>query len=162
MEISLSDSLDQTLDKFNTIDTQEESLNSNHIEKVNVLRERNKDIKNGFDRLQGLAAQGPDSKDFIEPKVQGLWKIALESKFSPEELESLRIELKHYENRLLKLRHLQVEAALSEERHKEKQLSGVKTPGLLQMEDDIKKHARKVEKIHLDLETRIMQKHIEL
>lgn len=111
-----------------------------------------------------LASKGPDSKEFVEPKVQGLWKIALESNFSPDELESLRVELRHYENRLLKLRHLQVEAALNEDTHKKKQmkLNGVKPPGMQQLEDDIKKQSKKVEKIHLDLESRIMQKHIEL
>lgn len=69
----------------------------------------------------------------------------------------------HYENRLLKLRHLQAEAALGSERRaiKEK-LAGEKSEGVLLMEETIKKQARKVEKLHLDLETRIMQKHTEL
>jgi len=38
----------------------------------------------------------------------------------------------------------------------------VKTAGILLMEETIKNLARKVEKLHLGLETRIMQKHIEL
>lgn len=156
--------MDEALDKFNTIDAREEGPISNHIEKVNTLREKHRDIKEGYDHLQLLASKGPSSKEFIEPKVQGLWKIALESNFTPDELESLRIELRHYENRLMKLRHLQVEAALNEERHRQKQVafSGAKTPGLKKMEEDIRNHARKVEKIHLDLEARILQKHVEL
>jgi hypothetical protein len=69
----------------------------------------------------------------------------------------------HYENRLLKLRHLQAEAALGSERRANKEkLAGEKSEGILLMEETIKKQARKVEKLHLDLETRIMQKHIEL
>lgn len=71
----------------------------------------------------------------------------------------------HYENRLLKLRHLQVEHALHEEKYKEKEklnIAGAKTHASSMMSDNIKKQARKVEKIHLDIETRIMQKHIEL
>lgn len=54
---------------------------------------------------------GPNSKDFVEPKVQQLWKLALQGDFKPQELESLRVELLHYEARLLKLRHMQAEHA---------------------------------------------------
>jgi len=50
------------------------------------------ELRNGFDRLDRLTAKGPNHKEFIEPKVQGLWKIALEAKFSPEELLSLKVE----------------------------------------------------------------------
>ncbi|EEZ98539.1 alpha-2-macroglobulin receptor-associated protein [Tribolium castaneum] len=159
-----ANSVDDGLDKFNTIESLEEpQANKDYLDKVNLLREQHKDIRDGYDRLHLLAAKGPNSKEFVEPKVQGLWKIAIESNFKPDELESLRVELLHYENRLLKLRHLQAEAALKEDLHKKKmEMAGGKTNGMQMMEDTIKKHARKVEKIHLDLETRIMQRHIEL
>lgn len=78
-------------------------------------------------------------------------------------MESIRTELLHYENRLLKLRHLQAEAALSEKKHKDKEnVTGDKSNGQMLLEDNIKKTARKVEKMHLNLETKIMQRHIEL
>ena len=38
--------------------------------------------------------------DFEEPKVQGLWRMAQEANFGPDELDSLRQELKHYEARV--------------------------------------------------------------
>jgi len=155
-------SLDNTLEQFNIIEEQEKTEQDYH-HKANLLRDKHQDIRDGYDRLHRLAAKGPNSKEFIEPKVQGLWKLAMESDFGPSELESLRVELMHYENRLLKLRHLQAEAALGSERHANKEkLAGVKTDGMLLMEETIKKQARKAEKLHLDLETRIMQKHIEL
>lgn len=67
----------------------------------------------------------------------------------------------HYENRLLKLRHLHAEAEASGVR--KAKLAGHKpSEGALLMEDTIKKQERKVEKLRIDLETRIMQKHIEL
>nr|CAG4637169.1 EOG090X09CU [Ceriodaphnia reticulata] len=50
-----------------------------------------------------LREERPKSRDFEEPKVQGLWKIALKGDFTSEELESLRTELRHYEQRLQKL-----------------------------------------------------------
>lgn len=163
---SIADSLDDSLDKFNKIVLEEENKpKKDYIDRVNLLRDKHNEIKDGFDRLHQIAAKGPASKEFLEPKVQGLWKIALESNFTPSELESLRTELLHYENRLLKLRHLQVEHALHEEKYKSKEkmnIAGGKTHASSMMSDNIKKHARKVEKIHLDLETRIMQKHIEL
>lgn len=154
------DSLDEAMDKFNTLDTQEEVPNKDYHHRANMLREKHRDIRDGYDRLHRLASMGPNSKEFVEPKVQGLWRIAIETKFSPDELESLRVELKHYENRLLKLRHMQAEHAISQD--KSEKLGGVKTDGYLMMEDNIKKQARKVEKLHIDLESRIMQKHVEL
>lgn len=36
----------------------------------------------------------------------GLWKLALEADFSDDELDSIKVELKHYEHRIKKLRHL--------------------------------------------------------
>ncbi|KAL1491821.1 hypothetical protein ABEB36_012358 [Hypothenemus hampei] len=157
-------SLDEALDKYNTIEVLEEKEpNKDYLEKVNLIRDHHKQIKEGFDHLDKLAASGPASKEFVEPKVQGLWRIALESNFSNAELQSLKSELMHYENRLLKLRHMQVEHALNEEKHNKKQkFSGEKSHGHKMMEDNIKKQARKVDKLHLEIETKIMQKHIEL
>lgn len=62
---------------------------------------------------------------------------------------------------MLKLRHLQVESALAAESRGGKSAGDKLT--LSDVSDEtIKKQARKVEKLHLDLETRIMLKHIEL
>ncbi|CAG9861472.1 unnamed protein product [Phyllotreta striolata] len=163
-----NNAVEDSLDKFNKIEVQEESEkepNKDYIDKVNLLRERHKEIKDGFDHLHLLSAKGPASKEFVEPKVQGLWKIAIESNFTPSELHSLKTELLHYENRLLKLRHIQVEHALHEEKYKEKEKMGIaggKTDKASLMAENIKKHARKVEKIHLDLESRILNRHVEL
>ncbi|XP_066149520.1 alpha-2-macroglobulin receptor-associated protein [Euwallacea fornicatus] len=157
-------SLDESLDKYNQIEVLEEKQpNKDYLDKVNLIRDQHRQLKDGYDHLDKLASSGPASKEFVEPKVQGLWRIALESNFSTAELQSLKAELLHYENRLLKLRHMQVEHAINEEKHNKKQkFSGEKSHGHKMMEDNIKKHARKVDKIHLDIETKIMQKHIEL
>ncbi|KAE8749454.1 hypothetical protein FOCC_FOCC003720, partial [Frankliniella occidentalis] len=125
-------------------------------------RDHHRGIKDSYDRLNRIAAKGPKSQDFVEPKVQGLWRMAVESNFSADELASLKTELLHYENRLLKLRHLQAEAVLGQERYGDKKLTGHKTDGAELMEETIKKHARKVEKLHDYLEKRISAKHSEL
>lgn len=141
------------------LDIQEDVPGKDFHDRANMLREQHRDLRDGYDRLHRLAATGPNSKEFVEPKVQGLWRIAVETNFTADELESLRVELKHYENRLLKLRHMQAEHALSNEKNT---MAGVKSDGFHMMEENIKKQARKVEKIHLDLESKIMQKHVEL
>lgn len=163
-EDKAENSLDETLDKYNRIEIMEEKEpNKDHLDKVNMIREHHSKIKEGFDHLEKLAGSGPASKEFVEPKVQGLWRIALESNFTAAELQSLKAELLHYENRLLKLRHMQVEHAINEDKHNKKQkFSGEKANGAKMMEENIRKQARKVDKIHLDIETKIMQRHIEL
>ncbi|KAG8331263.1 low density lipoprotein receptor- protein associated protein 1 [Homalodisca vitripennis] len=126
-----------------------------------MYRDKHREIRDGYDRLHRLSVKGPKSNEFVEPKVQGLWKLATETNFTSDELESLKVELFHYEKRLLKLRHLQVEAALAGDSRGKKQAGEKLT--LSEVNDEtIKKQARKVEKLHLDLEARIMQKHIEL
>ena len=109
---------------------------------------------------------GPKSRDFEEPKVQGLWKIALKGDFSPEELESLRTELRHYEQRLQKLRYLQAQHSLQQVKT---DISPEEvTSNKSEIEDSkdlrqrIKLQSRKVEKLHADLEARITQRHLEL
>ncbi|EAT37199.1 AAEL010784-PA [Aedes aegypti] len=159
-------------DKFNEIGTAEEDSNdimaqqkneekqNSYLHKSNQLREKHRDIKDNFDRLERIAAKGPDSQDFIEPKVQGLWKIAVHSNFTADELASLKVELLHYERRLLKLRHMHAEHALSMEKHKNAK-HGDKADTHKMMEENIKKQTRKVEKLQEEVEKRIL-KHAEL
>lgn len=155
-------SVDDKLDRFNAIEYAEEDQDDKkkYESKVNMLRTKHREIRDGYDQLLRMAVSGPSNKDFVEPKVQGLWKMAVNSNFTPDELESLKVELLHYEKRLLKLRHLQVEAALQEKQGKK--VAGDKLNVADFVDDSIKKQARKVEKLHLDLEARIMQKHVEL
>ncbi|GLH07392.1 Alpha-2-macroglobulin receptor-associated protein [Gryllus bimaculatus] len=157
-------SIDNKLDRFNSLDVQEEIPSKDYSSQVNSLRDQHRDIRDGYDRLHRIAARGPNSKEFIEPKVEGLWRLAVKSNFTPSELESLRVELMHYENRLLKLRHLQAEEALGAERKKAKAelTPGEKPEHFLDREVLIKKQARKVEKLHEELENRILSRHSEL
>lgn len=66
-------------------------------------------------------------------------------------------ELSHYETRLMKLRHLQTQAALDAARQ-----------GKTYVDEDvtskhhIKKHERTVAKLHLDIENKIIARHSEL
>ena len=58
---------------------------------VFIYREKNRDLKLAYDRLERMALSGPKSKEFEEPKVQGLWRVAQKADFTSDELESLRV-----------------------------------------------------------------------
>ena len=68
-----------------------------------------------------------------------------------------QVELHHYEKRLLKLRNLYLESAISKS-DKDKKVSGGKDNLSQDIEDMIKKQSRKVEKLHHDLESKIVYK----
>nr|XP_021189070.2 alpha-2-macroglobulin receptor-associated protein isoform X1 [Helicoverpa armigera] len=151
------------LDKFNEISAQTNEMTKDFIDKANLIRDKHNDLRDGYDRLQRVIAKAPNNKEFIEPKVQGLWKIAVAANFTTEELASLKVELQHYESRLLKLRHLQANNVSNREKHKSKVAgAGDKINHFEEQEQLIKKHSRKVEKLHADLESKILSRHTEL
>jgi len=130
--------------------------------KLHVIREKHQKIKDSIDLLHKKTSLGPNSEDFSDPKVQGLWKIAMKADFTSDELNSLRTELKHYEKRLEKLQQLQGELFLKSEfkakdhhLHTDGDMKSVYT-------DKIKRQERTIEKLHNVLEERIMNRHTEL
>lgn len=118
----------EDLDTYNLIsnDANENEIKSHEqtVQKfsndMNKLRDHHVGIKDHYDRLERLVSSGPHSQDFIEPKVQGLWRVAQASNFTDKELASIKTELHHFESRLLKLRHLHAEHALHKEKYKVK------------------------------------------
>lgn len=58
---------------------------------VNDIRTKHRSLKDEYDTLHKKVASGPDSKEFSEPRVAGLWSMALKADFNPDELESLRV-----------------------------------------------------------------------
>lgn len=61
--------------------------------KPNKLRDLHTEVRDGFDRLNAIAAKGPNSREFIDPQVQNLWMLAAKSNFTSDELESLKVVL---------------------------------------------------------------------
>lgn len=59
--------------------------------KQNCYREKHLELRSGYENIEQRTAQGPNHKEFIEPKVQGLWQIARQANFSTHELESLKV-----------------------------------------------------------------------
>ncbi|XP_055848923.1 alpha-2-macroglobulin receptor-associated protein isoform X2 [Episyrphus balteatus] len=147
-------------DNDNEIRTPAMETNVFH-DNINQLRERHRGIKDHYDRLERMVSKGPHSQDFIEPKVQGLWRVALSSNFSETELASIKSELHHFESRLLKLRHLHAEHALQKHKYKNEKHQDKNNDRFEEMEEHIKKQTRKVEKIQENIEGQIF-KHTEL
>ncbi|CAO1422532.1 unnamed protein product [Diamesa tonsa] len=135
---------------------------SEYLDQANLVREKHREIRDNIDRLERKTSKGANSTDFIEPKVQGLWRVAMASNFTANELASLKVELLHFESRFLKLRHMTVEHSISMEKYKTGK-SGDKNHDekLQELETKIKKQSRKVEKIQEDLERKLL-KHSEL
>lgn len=132
-----------------------------YISKTNEVREKHREIRDNADRLERLTAQGSNDSDFIEPKVQGLWRIAQAGNFSSDELASIKVELHHFESRFLKLRTMHAEHALTMEKNKSIKPGDKHYDRIEEMEVKIKKQSRKVEKIQEDLEKKLL-KHTEL
>lgn len=83
--------MDEKLDRFNLLADLEDKPEKRYQNKANMLRDLHYELKDGYDRLHLIAAKGPNSREFVEPKVQGLWKLAVEANFSNDELESLKV-----------------------------------------------------------------------
>ena len=127
-----------------------------------------KDIKKNYERLHRLATNTHPIREFEEPKVNGLWKLAQEADFNAEELQSLRKELKHYEQRLQKLHLLTAELDMVDKRREDEndvekdQEIWEKTDGRKRMDSKLKKHKDTVDKLHNSLKNRIAARHSEL
>jgi len=73
----------------------------------NEISKKEKELKSGYDRLHRLTTKQGGENGFEEPKVAGLWKLALNSNFTLPELGSIREELVHYQKRLDKMKFLE-------------------------------------------------------
>ncbi|XP_016665107.2 uncharacterized protein LOC103311835 [Acyrthosiphon pisum] len=133
-------------DDLNSLHESQDFTDFSH--KQRILQNQVRDIKDSFDRLHRLSLTGPNSEEFVEPKVQEIWIKAQETNFSKDELELLHDELKEYERRLLKLRHFNVDLAAGNEHDN--------------IEKKIKKESRNVQKLHKILEDKIQKRREEL
>lgn len=61
--------------------------------KANLLREKHRELRDGYDHLERSAATGPKNEEFVEPKVQGLWQAAIENNFSGDQLAALKVRI---------------------------------------------------------------------
>uniref|UniRef100_A0A023FN45 Putative alpha-2-macroglobulin receptor-associated protein n=1 Tax=Amblyomma cajennense TaxID=34607 RepID=A0A023FN45_AMBCJ len=124
-----------------------------------VERQRHEALLESYRKLNSRADEAWKRKGgFAEDKVQRLWKLAQQGDFSPSELESLKEELQHYEHRIRKLNHFQTEL----EQHGADPKAAPDEDHVKTLKQRIKQYNHKVNKVHQDLEGRILQRHLEL
>jgi len=177
MEISGKDpSVIREHRRQNAVDDDDYFDEDGHIKHINALQEEGdtlkKDLKRHYHKLKKMATgeAGSFEMEFEEPKVQGLWRMAQEAEFSPEELDSLRIELKHYEARVQKL-HVRAEISYMDERgggggvnssdggnDDEVEESVLRK----RMDKKMRRHKDDVDQVHVGLERKIFARHSEL
>ena len=67
-----------------------------HKRSDNALDGLAKEVKADYDRLHRIATNA-NPKEFEDEVARSLWKLAKEADFTPEELDSLRDELHHFQ-----------------------------------------------------------------
>ncbi|MCI4376133.1 hypothetical protein PGIGA_G00184770 [Pangasianodon gigas] len=94
-----------------------EEKTSNLHEKHTDLKQRMRDLNQGFERLRKITHEGFDSdNEFKEPRVIELWEMAKRSNLSDDELDSLKEELKHFETKVEKHHHYQEQLEYSHQK----------------------------------------------
>jgi len=135
-----------------------------HKRDDNALDGLAKEVKADYDRLHRIATNA-NPKEFEDEVARSLWKLAKEADFTPEELDSLRDELHHFQARRAKMHYLEAELSMVDKRHggefANEEEEG-KTHGRKIMDKKLKKHVELVEKAERDFERRIAARHSEL
>lgn len=91
-----------------------DSAHEEHDKMKTVLKEKHRDIRHGYEKLKVLSENPVPLKDigFTDPKLIKLWADALKANFSSAELQSLKVELSHLQEKMLKHQALKEEASL--------------------------------------------------
>ncbi|MBN3300655.1 AMRP protein, partial [Amia calva] len=96
-------------------DAKEHLLHEKHAD----LKEKMRNLNQGFDRLRKISHQGfGEDGDFKEPRVIELWDMAQRANLTDGELDSLKEELKHFEIKVEKHQHYQEQLDLSHQKLK--------------------------------------------
>lgn len=143
-----------------------------------AVNKKHKELKDEYRRISdavyNAAVNGQKIKggEFEEERASKLWTLALKSDFTDEELEALRDELMHFQTRIQKLNFFQAQLE-SDKMAGKKGLNEVHHELDAQDKDGLNDHSKhivrkvkelnqKVEKMHANLETKILQRHSEL
>lgn len=136
-----------TASEANTV----QSVDSNMAQLRTLYRE----IQENYSVLKNLPIIGTGEKQFTAPRTIGLWKIAQAGNFSAGELASIKGQLFQYEVQNSKLQEIKQEYSKVSESTKNK----MQNPN--ELEEKIRKYAKKVEKLQDEVQQRIFN-HSEL
>ncbi|XP_064420229.1 alpha-2-macroglobulin receptor-associated protein [Latimeria chalumnae] len=113
--VSRNEELDKNVITSSEHPLKDDILHSKHTE----LKDKLKNINQGFERLRKLSYQGFDlDSEFTEPRVVELWDMAKAANFTDDELDSLKEELKHFETKVEKHQHYQEQLEISHQKLK--------------------------------------------
>ncbi|KAL3985826.1 Alpha-2-macroglobulin RAP C-terminal domain family protein [Acanthocheilonema viteae] len=140
------------------------TLNENPFEisdKLNrELKVHHNDIMDSYDKLHQKVAQA-SQKIFSSEKVENLWNLAMQNpNFTTSELESLRVELDHFDKRLEKMKYHDEELKLVKKQQEKLGKLNVFDEDVSSLEEENKRLQRKLRKLENYLETKIV--HTEL
>ncbi|XP_060602826.1 alpha-2-macroglobulin receptor-associated protein-like [Ruditapes philippinarum] len=152
---ALEEKVDNSLDNLD----EQEKVWSELAKKKQEMKDKHKDYREGLERLKGKVTDKDNSAAvFEDPRVYKLWALAQKTGMSKEELDSVRKELTHFENRIRKAEYIQNELEKAEEKRKSGgQLDTRQHEELKQKAEQFNK---KVDKYHKDLESKIF-KHLD-
>lgn len=130
-----------------------------------ILKENYKGIKKDIDQLHQKVISGKiDDKlgPFEEAPVNNLWNAAIQANFTDDELKSLKEELEHYEVRIKKLKHFQVQLERNSIKHKDSIIADDDGDETKHIRRRVKELSYKVDKTHKSLEQKIINPRDEL
>lgn len=120
------------------------------------LRSQGKDIKAGYYKLENVMSEfDREEPEFRDHRVYKLWAMARKTDWSPEELESFKEELLHFEQRLQKHEHYEEQLMQSAQALKDQVDDGKYPEKHMQLEERTQDLARKVKKLHDELKMRV-------
>lgn len=120
------------------------------------LQSQGKDIKAGYYKLENVMSEfDREEPEFRDNRVYKLWAMARKTDWSPEELQSFKEELLHFERRLQKHEHYEEQLMQSAQALKDEVDDGKYPEKHMQLEERTQDLARKVKKLHDELKTRV-------
>ncbi|XP_040581435.1 alpha-2-macroglobulin receptor-associated protein [Lepeophtheirus salmonis] len=155
LELAHAESLHQS----NQVSEDSDSMTPN-------LNEKRRELKDKYEHLQmRLVNAVPILEDeFTHPEVQDLWRFALDANFSEDELQDvIKKELILYEKKLNKIRHLEEELKMVDERQGGKYNDFQDhSEGRKILDQKLKKHEEAIEELRIKIKHLILTRHTEL
>lgn len=125
-----------------------------------MLQDKQKETKKGFEHLHAkIKSKLEGDVDFDEQKVIELWSSAQTNNFTSEELDELKTELYHYQTRIKKLRHYEVQLEHGQVGSDPSKDDDQEVKSLKKRVKDMN---HKIAKVHKLIENKIISKRIEL
>ncbi|XP_041363164.1 alpha-2-macroglobulin receptor-associated protein-like [Gigantopelta aegis] len=139
------DTSDNSIERFKKTEMDPKSLKEKHAD----MKDVHKKIRDGYLKLESLTVK--KDLEFQDPRVYQLWALAQKANMSEKDLESFRMELKHFEHRITKYEYIKEQVYYSKQSLKDVGKDRELEDKHLELEEKEKHYALKVKKLHTDL-----------